>query len=98
MAQTPEKLAKAFKALSNPNRLRVYTEIMQRQGDGLATEAGCPLTDLMPCLKIGAPTVSHHIKELVNADLIQVQKNGKFMTCFMNESMRKELQAFFIGL
>jgi len=98
MAQTPQNIAKAFKALSNPNRLRVYTEIMQRQGDGLSTEAGCPLTDLMPCLKIGAPTVSHHIKELVNADLIHVQKNGKFMTCFMNETMRKELQAFFIGL
>lgn len=92
------KLANAFKALSNPNRLRVYIEIMQRQGNGLHAEAGCALTDLMPCLKIGAPTVSHHIKELVNADLITVEKNGKFVTCYLNEAMRKELQAFFIGL
>ncbi len=30
-------------------------------------------------LKIGAPTVSHHLKELVNAGLIVTERQGKFL-------------------
>jgi len=48
-------------------------------------------------LNIGAPTVSHHVKELVNADLISVERNGKFMTCYLNEPMYNELKEFFDG-
>lgn len=89
------KLAQAFKALSHPNRLQIYLEIMQRRSLSSRELAGCSLTDFINCLNIGAPTVSHHIKELVNADLIRVERNGKFLTCFLNESMCDYLHAFF---
>jgi DNA-binding transcriptional ArsR family regulator len=49
----------------------------------------------MSKLNIGAPTVSHHIKELVNAKLIRVERQGKFMTCYLNNDMRAQLEAFF---
>ena len=91
------KLSQAFKALSNPNRLRLYTEILQRHDEGVTAEPGCALAELLPILKIGAPTVSHHIKELVNSDLIRVERHGKFMVCHINEVTRKALQAFLRG-
>ena len=49
----------------------------------------------MSKLNIGAPTVSHHIKELVNAKLIWIERQGKFMTCHLNNEMREELEKFF---
>ena len=89
------KLAKAFKALSHPNRLQIYQEILRRRSLSSKDFAGCALTDFISALNVGAPTVSHHIKELVNADLISVEKQGKFVTCFLNEATCEYLQLFF---
>lgn len=89
------KLAKAFKALSHPNRLQIYQEIMQRRSMASKRLAGCALTDFIDSLNVGAPTVSHHIKELVNADLIRVERQGKFVTCYLNEATCELLQQFF---
>jgi len=89
------QLAKAFKALSNPNRLQIYLEIMQRRQMETKDVCGCALTDFISSLNVGAPTVSHHIKELVNADLIRVERNGKFITCFLNEAVCDQLKDFF---
>lgn len=94
-----KRMAKAFKALSNPNRLQIYLEIVDQRSKRVEgqLEAGCGIADCIAKLNIGAPTVSHHVKELVNADLISVERNGKFMTCFLNESMYNELREFFDG-
>lgn len=92
------ELSQVFKALSNPNRLRLYREIMQRQEHGLAAEQGCALAELLPLLKIGAPTLSHHMKELVNANLVQVVQKGRYKTCYLNEFTRKAVATFFAGL
>ena len=89
------QLAKAFKALSNPNRLQIYLEIMQHRQMDSKDVCGCALTDFINSLNVGAPTVSHHIKELVNANLIRVERNGKFITCFLNEAVCDQLQGFF---
>ena len=64
-----EQLAKAFKALSSPNRLAMYLDLLAQEETSVPH---CCLGDLISRLEIGAPTVSHHIKELVNAGLIEV--------------------------
>jgi len=79
-----QRLAKAFKALSHPNRLRIYTEVLKQQSARVEVECGCFVTDVVRSLRIGAPTISHHIKELVNADLITVERQGKFLICKAN--------------
>jgi len=95
----PQAIARAFKALSNPNRLRIYQEILQRQTHHLGpdSDSGCLLYDFINSLKVGAPTISHHVKELVNADLIRVERHGKFLTCYLNDAMREQLASFLSG-
>lgn len=88
-----ERLAKAFKALSNPNRLRIYQQVKAARVSEM-TGSGCKLVDFINSMKVGAPTISHHIKELVNAGLIRVEKDGKFITCHLEEEMQQELRAF----
>lgn len=90
-----DRLARAFRALSNPNRLQIYTEILRRQRAALGPEHSCALYDFINSLEIGAPTVSHHIKELVNAGLITVEREGKYLACALDEDMRHALRAFF---
>ena len=89
-------MAKAFKALSNPNRLTIYLEILNRhEASGDNTCEGCLIADVMSEMNIGAPTVSHHVKELVNADLIEVERQGKFVNCYINDVMHEQLRHFF---
>jgi ArsR family transcriptional regulator len=88
------ELAAAFKALSNPNRLAAYLELLSCRG---ASVKSCAMQDLMDMLKIGAPTLSHHVKEMVNAGLIEVERDGKFLRCQVNESTRQRLARFFAG-
>ncbi len=89
-------MAKAFKALSNPNRLTIYLEILKRQQiDADKTCEGCLIAEVMTDMDIGAPTVSHHVKELVNADLIEVERKGKFVSCQINSIMHEQLRHFF---
>lgn len=86
-----KKKAKIFKALSNPNRLELFLKIAEVHEASFETGCECFVTDIISCLNIGAPTVSHHIKELVNAELIITEKRGKFLICKVNEKMVAEL-------
>lgn len=88
-----KKAAKIFKALSNPNRLELYFKIAEMHESSFETKTDCEcfVTDIISCLNIGAPTISHHIKELVNADLISTEKKGKFLICKVNEELIEEI-------
>ena len=86
-----KKAAKIFKALSNPNRLELFFKISEMHESSFETDCECFVTDIISCLNIGAPTISHHIKELVNADLISTEKKGKFLICRVNEELIEEV-------
>lgn len=87
-----DRLARAFKALSNPNRLAIYLEVLRQTRTEVKS---CGLSHLIDKLEIGAPTVSHHTKELVDAGLISVQRDGRFIRCTLDETMREMLHRFF---
>jgi DNA-binding transcriptional ArsR family regulator len=86
-----KKAAKIFKALSNPNRLELYFQIAKMHESSFPADSECFVTDIISSLNIGAPTISHHIKELVNADLIRTEKKGKFLICKVNEELIEEV-------
>ena len=89
-------IARAFKALANPNRLTIYLQILNHHESNTdKTCDGCLIAEVMSDMNIGAPTVSHHVKELVNANLIEVQRQGKFVSCFINDVMHEQLRHFF---
>jgi ArsR family transcriptional regulator len=94
-AANDKRLVKMFKALSHPNRMRLFTEI--RQEGSRAFEEGhvCFLHDLMERLDVGAPTVSYHLKELVDADLITTDRQGKYVTCRVNAKALDAIRSFF---
>ena len=88
---TPKQLAKIFKALSNPNRLEILLEIMNKSQSCYPAKSECYIVDeIMNSLKIGAPTVSHHLKELTNAGLIETERCGKYLVAKINESVLAE--------
>ena len=82
--QDISRLARAFKALSSPHRLSIFREIVRRQalaGEDGVEAPGCLLGDFFKRLGIGAPTVSHHLRELADAGLIELHREGRQLRC-----------------
>ena len=77
------RLTRVMKALANENRLRLYLAI--REATELKIDGPtCFTQDIAAGLRIGAPTVSHHLKELERADLIHTERVGKQLAARVN--------------
>ncbi len=88
-----KQLAKVMKALSHPNRLELYLEIAKKhEASYQAENEECYVSDIMSCLNIGAPTISHHLKELTNADLILTERRGKFVIAKINQDTMQQVK------
>ncbi len=89
-----EEETKVFKALSDDNRLKILDCI---SGERKKSKSCCGETcikDLADYIGISVPTVSHHIKELVNAGLIETKKDGKWVHCCINKNGLKKINSF----
>ena len=67
-----EQLAHIFKALADPARVRLLSMIAAAEG------AEACICDLTEPLGLSQPTVSHHMKLLVDAGLVSRQQRGKW--------------------
>jgi ArsR family transcriptional regulator, arsenate/arsenite/antimonite-responsive transcriptional repressor len=61
--------AALFKALADPTRVRIVNLLAR------SSEPAC-VCELTPSLGVSQPTVSHHLKKLVQAGLLQREQRG----------------------
>lgn len=93
-----EALATMFAALSNPHRLALFRELCTCCAPGTSCsvdEARMCVGDLGDSLDIAASTLSHHLKTLRVAGLIQTERRGKNVMCWVDPAVLNELSAFF---
>jgi ArsR family transcriptional regulator len=94
--QNGKKLSSArrtaiLKALADPRRFELLERI---------AKASCPLgcTQALATLPISAATLSHHIKELETAGLVQVRREGKFHYLSLRPGVLDSLAAALVSL
>ncbi|HEV7365028.1 MAG TPA: metalloregulator ArsR/SmtB family transcription factor [Gemmatimonadales bacterium] len=71
------------KALADPRRMQLLEVI--------AGEEECPCQRLRQEFPVSKATISHHIKELVRAGLVEAHRDGQFLHC---EIRREVLEAY----
>ena len=76
---THKEDAKVFKALSDENRLQILCQLSGTE------KCACVLLDT---LKISQPTLSHHMRILVDAGLVVGRKEGKWMHYSLSNDAR----------
>jgi ArsR family transcriptional regulator len=74
---TDKQFARIARALAEPRRV----DILRQVG---ACDDGARCGDLLECQQVTAATMSHHLKELENAGLVTVSREGKFMRLCLN--------------
>lgn len=67
-----QRLAKIFKALGDPARVRLLSLIA-----GSENQEAC-ICDLTVPVGLSQPTVSHHMKQLVDAGLVTREQRGRW--------------------
>ena len=92
---TNKQLAKIYKALSNENRLEIFFNILNGNNKSLDAGCNCIISEVINTLGIGAPTISHHLKELSNSGLIETDKDGKYLIARVNKGLLEELKNVF---
>jgi len=85
-----KSLVKLAKALSDPTRQRLLQEIAK------GSNKGC--TDLYEVVPISQPSMSQHLKVLVESGLVESHKEGRNMYLAVNAVKLQELEDFLQGL
>ena len=83
--QRADELARAFAALADPVRLRLFSMI--------AAAGTCCSCDLVEPIGKSQPTVSHHTKVLADAGLITGEKLGRWVNWTVVPGRLEELRA-----
>jgi ArsR family transcriptional regulator len=89
--QSAEALAERFKALADPARVAIVNRIAGAPGGELCT---CNLT---APLGLSQPTVSHHLRVLKEAGLVEIARKQRTMTFYRLVPETMEQLAFSIG-
>ena len=66
------ELERLFKALADRHRLQILNCLLQADGESVC------VCDLEPLLGVKQPTVSHHLKQLVEAGLLERERRGTY--------------------
>ena len=90
-------LARALRALSNPNRLAIFERI---HDDGLCCRTdrkGNTVCAIAEDFQLALSTVSHHLKELRAAGLITCERRGQQVLCAINHATVDQMLALLGG-
>lgn len=78
-----KQLEKISKALGDINRLKILADISAGGGS-------LQCSQIMNVTELAQPSISHHIKTLIEAGLIQAEKEGRSHTYLLNKELLKE--------
>jgi ArsR family transcriptional regulator len=81
-----KSLVKLAKTLTDPTRLRLLQEIAK------GTNTGC--SSLYEFVPISQPSMSTHLKVLVDSGLVESHKEGRNMHLALNRAKLEELENF----
>jgi ArsR family transcriptional regulator, arsenate/arsenite/antimonite-responsive transcriptional repressor len=92
------RAAALFKVLGHPHRLAILMRLFERCGPGGCQDddaVAATVGELSEGLRISASTISHHLKELRQAGLITMERDGQFVQCCPNLKLAEQLKTFF---
>ncbi|HXB08974.1 MAG TPA: metalloregulator ArsR/SmtB family transcription factor [Puia sp.] len=88
-AKQAEKISKA---LSDPTRLKILSEIQKKHDEWLYC------VDLYDNINLAQPSICHHLKQLTETSIILPEKEGRNIKYTMNNAVIDDYITFLQGL
>jgi ArsR family transcriptional regulator len=86
-AATATRAAAVAKALADPVRAQVF-DLVRRHGEEICQ------CELQPLFELSQPTLSHHLRKLVDAELLDVERRGRWAYYSINLQSLEELRSW----
>jgi ArsR family transcriptional regulator len=87
MKAATDKLSLALRAVADPTRRKILRLLRSNSSDGLCA------SDIEHRIKLAQPTVSHHMKILKQAKLVETSKTGTWVYYKRNEAILRKVKA-----
>jgi ArsR family transcriptional regulator len=82
-----ERGARIAKALADPIRVQLFDLLRRHHGEVCQCE-------LQPLFDVSQPTLSHHLRKLVDSGLVTVERRGKWAYYSINDAAQEELKSW----
>ena len=96
MKAPTDKLSVALRAVADPNRREILRLLGKKGKCSIGRSTGLCAADVETKIRLAQPTVSHHMKVLMDAGLVDAEKVGTWMWYHRNNAalrkLRKEMQ------
>jgi DNA-binding transcriptional ArsR family regulator len=91
MAHTASNLDRFLHAVSDPTRRRILQALKEKGGCSLGKGTGLCAADIEQRVKLAQPTVSHHMRILEKAGLVEAKREGHWRWYRRNEKSIAEM-------
>ena len=92
MKAATDKLSLALRAIADPTRRKILRLLHPSAPRKTGVPEGWTASDVEQRIKLAQPTISHHMKILKNAGLIEAQKEGTWVRYRRIESAIRALR------
>ena len=91
MVPTAPGLDLFLHAIADPARRRILRALKEKGGCSIEKETGLCAFDIEQRVKLAQPTVSHHMRILEKADLVEAKREGHWRWYRRNEKLIAEM-------
>ncbi len=91
MAHSSPNLDSFLHAIADPARRRILRALKEKGGCSIGKETGLCASDIEERVKLAQPTVSHHMRILQKAGLVQAKREGHWRWYQRNEKLIAEM-------
>jgi ArsR family transcriptional regulator, arsenate/arsenite/antimonite-responsive transcriptional repressor len=94
MPQPAANLDPFLHAIADPTRRRILEALKEKGGNSLGKDTGLCAFDIEQRVKLAQPTVSHHMRILEKASLVEVKREGHWRWYRRNERLLLEMMRY----
>jgi ArsR family transcriptional regulator len=91
MPDSPFNLDRFLHAIADPARRRILQVLKEKGGSSIGKETGLCAADIEQRVKLAQPTVSHHMKILEKAGLVEAARAGHWRWYRRKEKLIAEM-------
>lgn len=91
MSHSPPNLDSFLHAIADPTRRRILHALTEKGGASIDRQTGLCSSDIEERIKLAQPTISHHMRILEKAGLVEAKREGHWRWYRRNEKLITEM-------